>query len=27
VTYKLFQLVHDVHGRWSGWLYYAKEAR
>jgi hypothetical protein len=27
VTYKPFQFVHDVHGRWPGWLYYAKEAR
>jgi hypothetical protein len=27
VIYELFQFVQDVHGRWSGRLYYAKEAR
>jgi hypothetical protein len=27
VTYESFQLVHDVHGRWSRWFYYAEEAR
>jgi hypothetical protein len=27
VTYESLQLVHDMHGRWSGWLYYAEEAR
>jgi hypothetical protein len=27
VAYELFQLLQDVHGRWSGWLYYAEEAR
>ena len=27
VADELLQLVHDVHGRWSGRLYYAKEAR
>jgi len=25
-TDEYLQLFHDMHGRWSGWLYYAKEA-